>query len=97
MHADSRMLNRHRMLIRTILHRRRDATIRFSNLRTLINRQGVDHCMHRGQHLFHNVSVLDLANMQCDSGVWKDLARRTLQLKGERLMLAWPKGVIVHR
>lgn len=61
-------MNRHEQLLQKILRGRSDANIRFADLRALLLRLGFSERIRGSHHLFDREGIVEIINLQSQSG-----------------------------
>ena len=81
-------MNRNERLLRTILHGRSDANIRFSDLRALMEYLGFSERIRGGHHLFDREGIVEIVNLQSRGGFAKPYQVRQVR----RVVLKYQLG-----
>ena len=82
-------MSRHERLVRTILRGQSDATIRFADLRGLMQYFGFEERVRGSHHLFDKEGILEIVNLQSHSGQAKPYQVRQVR----RLIIKYKLGV----
>ena len=81
-------MNRHRRLLQTIVDRRSNANIRFSDLRALMRHLGFEERIRGSHHIYRKEGVAERVNLQRDDGNAKPYQVRQVR----RLILKYDLG-----